>query len=84
MIILKSQSIAEHAVRSATPVLPLLHLQPERYKAIVDEWEGAYRVGFIDKDAQDKGAMGNYGRIPGIQVKIDPVTFHIIRYGLIR
>lgn len=79
-----SRSVAEHAVEAATPILPLLHLKAELYKATVDDWEGTYRVSFIDKSVQQGDNLGNPGHIAGIQVKIDPVTFKIIRYGLIR
>ena len=79
-----SRPVAEHAVEAAMLILPLLRLKPDLYKATVDDWEDTYRVSFIDKTVRQGYILGNPGHVPGIQVKINPFTFKIIRYGLIR
>ena len=40
-------------------VLPLLHLNPGLYEATVDDWEGTYRVLFIDRDARQGETLGD-------------------------
>lgn len=74
---------ALRVIEAVVPVLQARHMQIGWYRAFVSRYGGSLRVSFIDKNAPS-GCRSNPGKVPGLEVRIDPTRFVPLGHDLIR